>query len=245
VLDTGDAAPLLSLTPRNKHHAMSALANLSKHQGRYDLWLQIRQRYNLKWTSSTNSLQAMERFFNPEYSLDSMLQWVREAIKVLPYHMGAIIKFNCLVGLRPAEAVESVRLLNVGQNFGRHYYNPERQALEHFRFPEIFLRRTKKAYLSYLSVDNYQWIVSLGACTPSLNAIRLTCQRRRLNMSMHLCRKVFASWLHKSGIPDITIDMLSGRCPKSVLAQHYLSPDSSLHSRLLNIVDKLKSELEV
>jgi hypothetical protein len=39
-----------------------------------------------------------------------MLDWVREAIRVLPADMSSIIKFNCLTGLRPAEAVESVRL---------------------------------------------------------------------------------------------------------------------------------------
>ena len=47
----------------------------------------------------------------------------------------------------------------------QQYYNPERQALEHFRFPQIFLRQTKKAYISYLSMDNYQWIANF-ACKP-------------------------------------------------------------------------------
>jgi hypothetical protein len=48
VLDTGDASPLLTLSPRNKHHAMTALENLAKLTGRYDQFLQIRQHYNLK-----------------------------------------------------------------------------------------------------------------------------------------------------------------------------------------------------
>ena len=36
VLDTGNASVLMTLSPRNKHHAMSALANLAKYTGRYD-----------------------------------------------------------------------------------------------------------------------------------------------------------------------------------------------------------------
>lgn len=40
----------------------------------------------------------------------------------------------------------------------------EQQALEHFRFPQ-FLRATKKAYLSYLSIDNYHAIANLGCKT--------------------------------------------------------------------------------
>ncbi|MFL6484738.1 MAG: hypothetical protein ACJ70Z_08515, partial [Nitrososphaera sp.] len=34
VLDTGDASCLLTLSQRNKHHAMSALANYAKYTGR-------------------------------------------------------------------------------------------------------------------------------------------------------------------------------------------------------------------
>ena len=48
VLDTGDASPLLTLSPRNKHHAMTALANLAKFTGRYDEFMKIKQRYSLK-----------------------------------------------------------------------------------------------------------------------------------------------------------------------------------------------------
>jgi hypothetical protein len=44
ILDTGDASPLLTLSNRSKHHAMSALANYAKYTGRYDQFLQLRQR---------------------------------------------------------------------------------------------------------------------------------------------------------------------------------------------------------
>ncbi len=61
--------------------------------------------------------------------------------------MGQVIKFATLTGLRPSEAVESVRLLNnsVDLVVDQRYYNEERQCLEHFRYPTIFLRRTKTA----------------------------------------------------------------------------------------------------
>jgi hypothetical protein len=47
---------------------MSALANLAKYQGRYDQFLQLRQRYNLKW-SKGDSLQYFARFFDGELYL--------------------------------------------------------------------------------------------------------------------------------------------------------------------------------
>jgi hypothetical protein len=153
VLETGDASELAALSPANRKHALSALASLSKYQGRYE-WLRLRQRYDLKWSrgGGADSIQYFERIFNDELTFDVMLQRVKEMIQNLPVHMGNIIKFNCLTGLRPAEAVESVKLLNDKEAFAK-YYNPGRNALEHFRFPDIFLRQTKNAYISFVGPE--------------------------------------------------------------------------------------------
>jgi hypothetical protein len=112
VLDTGDASTLLTLSQRNKHHAMSALANYAKYTGRYDQFLQIRHKYNLKW-SKGGSLQYFERFFhNKELSFDMMLSKVKQMIKVLPAFMGQIVQFGVLTGLRSSEILQSVELIN-------------------------------------------------------------------------------------------------------------------------------------
>jgi hypothetical protein len=52
---------------------MVALANLAKFTGRHDVWLQLRQNYNLKWISENESLQSFEWFFNDELNYDVML----------------------------------------------------------------------------------------------------------------------------------------------------------------------------
>jgi hypothetical protein len=243
ILDTGDASPLTSLTGPQRRHAMEALTVLSKHVGCYDRWCEIRKRYSLHWTNGNESLQALERFFNPAMSLDHMIEKVKEMMRVLPATMVAVIRFTCLTGLRPSEACESVRLLNSSRSGGQ-YYDPQVQALEHFRFPDIFLRPTKKAYLSYLSLDNYQRIANLGCKNPpTLSAISSACKRRKIEISMNLCRKIFASWLNRSGIPNEHIDMLQGRVNPSVLARHYLAPSNDLKDRVLTAVDKLQKEI--
>ena len=176
-----------------------------------------------------------------------MLSKVREMMQVLPAHMAAVVRFACITGLRPTEVCESVRLLTCpGPRRPISYYNPEQQCLEHFRFPDIFLRTTKKAYISYITKESLSGI-GISDClspTPTLNAITHACSRRRIPCSMHLTRKIFASWLHKSGIPDITIDMLQGRVPKSVLAQHYVRPDATLRQRVLDAVSQLEKEIK-
>jgi intergrase/recombinase len=241
ILHTGDASPLLGLTPRNRQHALAALANLAKYQGCYDRFLQIRHRYNLKWTSGNTSLQSLQRFFNHDLTLESMLQRIKEMMRVLPTAMSAIIRFACLTGLRPSEACESVRLIKCG--LSPQYYNPEQQCLEHFRFPQ-FIRATKKCYLSYLSLSNYQWIANLGCKTPTWNAIRLTCRRRNIPMDMRLCRKIHGSWLHSHGVTAEEVDFLQGRVSPSVFGRHYLTPPQDLKDRVLLAVDKLSKQID-
>jgi hypothetical protein len=246
VLDTGDASPLSTLPGRrSKEITIVALANLAKFQGRYERFLELKKRYALKWSSS-NSTQYFERFFNVGLTLDIMLQRIRQMIAKLPVQMGQIIKFGCLVGLRASEIIDSVRLLNnVPQ--GTLYYNPERQCLEHFRFPDIFLRQTKKAYISFITLDQLSAIGILDCKTLvpiTLNAITLACRRKGVKMEMHLCRKIFASWLiNKSGIDSTTVDMLQGRCPQSVLVRHYQTPESNLSSRILDSLDRLNQAI--
>ena len=125
--------------------------------------------------------------------------------------MARIVKFACLIGLRPSEVVESVRLLNA--QCTTQYYNPERQALEHFRFPEIFLRETKKAFISFVKPEMIEPVKSLNTAVfnvPSYNAIRHACRRSGINMDMRYCRKIFASHLRNEGIQPEIVDMLQG-----------------------------------
>jgi hypothetical protein len=231
----------MSLSPRNKHHAMSALTNLAKFQGQYNRFQLLKQSYNLKWSNGQESLLSFNRFFNPCMSLESMLQQIAKMVSITPRIMGQIIKFACLTGLRPAETVESVRLINDKVTLAK-YYNPERQALEHFRFPSIFLRQTKKAYISFVTPEMLNMVRYTESSTiPTYNAIRLTCRRKGVYMDMRYCRKIFASWLHKHGVFDILIDLLQGRVGKSVLVNHYLQPGQDYRDRILEAVNELQN----
>ena len=242
VLETGDASILLSLTGAQRRHAMEALTVLSKFTGCYDKWQHIRKSYSLHWTNGNESVQALQRFFDSNLTLDSMLSKVKEMICVLPPVMAGVIRFACITGLRPTEACESVRLLKAP--CGAVYYNQEQQTLEHFRFPEIFLRPTKKAFLSYLSLDNYHYFASLGPSTPTLKAITSACHRRKIKCEFHLTRRIFASWLmRQSGIESEYIDLLQGRVKQSVLTRHYLSPSNDLKDRVLDAVSGLQKQI--
>lgn len=79
---------------------------------------------------------------------------------------------------------------------------------------------------------------------PTYNAIRLTCRRKGVHMDMRYCRKIFASWLHKTGVSDVLIDLLQGRVGKSVLVNHYIPPGQDYKDKILDSVKGIIQEIE-
>jgi intergrase/recombinase len=114
--------------------------------------------------------------------------------------------------------------------------------LEHFRYPEIFLRRTKKAYISIITDKGLELAKQSATC--GYNALRLAVKKRGLDMNMAYCRKIFATYLRNQGIEPETIDLLQGRIPKSVFVRHYFRPDFN-HERIKEAIDSLYDTLAV
>jgi intergrase/recombinase len=171
-----------------------------------------------------------------------MLDVVRKMMQVLPKVMALVVRHAVLTGLRPNEACESVRLISLSID---KYYNPQLQALEHYKFPKQFIRTTKNTFISYITLDNLQQIGVLGAKTPSLNAIRKACRHRNIAMDMSYRRKISASWLRKEGIQPEIVDLLQGRVSQSVLTRHYLVPSSSLKNQVLEALSSLQAAIEI
>jgi hypothetical protein len=96
---------------------MESLTLLAKHRGLSDRWADIRKRYSLKWSGGDNgSIQSLQRFFDESKTVDKMIQWVKQAIATLPDNTAAILRYNVLTGLRPVEALQSIRLLLLTEN---------------------------------------------------------------------------------------------------------------------------------
>lgn len=225
---------------------MEALTALSKYLGCYDEWQEIRKRYQLRWTSGDESVKSLERFFNPDLTLDNIYDRIRQMISKIPIQIANIIRFACLTGLRPTEVIQSVRLINHQETLGM-YYNQDRQTLEHFRFPDIFLRHTKKAYLSFVTPEILQLVrFEPNAKMVTYNIIRKKLNQVGLSVDLKLCRILFASYLRQSaGIQPEVVDLLQGRVSTSILTRHYLVPDNSLRRDVLTAVEKLRKKIMI
>ncbi len=81
-----------------------------------------------------------------------MIEWLRDTMDVLPVTYSNFFLFCTLTGLRASESVECIRLIKDPESF-RTYYNEDKQCLEHFRFANLFIRRTKATYISFVRKD--------------------------------------------------------------------------------------------
>jgi intergrase/recombinase len=157
---------------------------------------------------------------NNEQDYTSMIEWLKNCCSKLSSHYSNILLFNTLTGLRPDEACKAIQLIHKQED---NYLKKDLMILEHYKFPDIFIRRTKKAYISILTDSILELAKQASNC--GYNALRLAVKRKKFDMNMAYCRKIFATYLRTQGIEQETIDLLQGRAPKSVFARHYYRPE--------------------
>jgi intergrase/recombinase len=233
---------LLQLSPNKRIHVQKALSCLARFTGKTELWTQIRKTYGLTWTTGTEQLDAFTRFFSNDNSLDKMIESLKQARQVLPKAYSNILLFCALTGLRNSECIECINLIRDPEQF-KIYYNESNQCLEHFRFKELFLRKTKSAYLTICDRQLLEIVQKLDKI-PTLNGLKMALRHNCPSMQMKWCRKIHASFLHQCDVPEVIIDLVQGRVPRSVLAQHYLLPKPSFKEDVLRAVHQLKERIE-
>lgn len=224
VLYEGNAFELTTYSVGKRKHAMKALAAFSKYSGCYERWQKIRKDYQLKWTS-VDSLSGFNSILKENGDFSNMIEWIKDSINMYP-RFSNILKFNVLTGLRPAEAIESFNLF-LHPEKSNVYLSKDGKMLEHFRFPSIFLRRTKKAFISLVNEDILNLTENCQNDIINYDKIRLTFLRNDQKFYMSYCRKIFATFLRNEVVEHEIIDLLQGRIPNSIFVRHYYRPDIS------------------
>ena len=113
----------------------------------------------------------------------------------MPKPVSNILMFCTLTGLRADESFKSIELFHRDRI---NYLNDKLRILEHFKFPNIFIRRTKKAYVSLVNENILH--VAEGMEHTSYNRLKICCKKNNLEMRMSYCRKIFATHLITNGI---------------------------------------------
>jgi hypothetical protein len=101
---------------------------------------------------------------------NNMHRWCEREITTF---MGELVKFGVLVGLRPTEVVESVRLLNNPSSSisSPPYYSSHSQALGDFRFPRMFLKQAQKAFYTSFITEEQLLAIAIWVTKPQMEEV--------------------------------------------------------------------------
>jgi len=206
---------------------MQSLSALSKYTGCYEQYKQMIKAYDLKWAVNNDDV-IIARLIkysggNGNGNISDLFNWVKAVKQQIPDFI-PFMDFTLATGLRLSEAITSYRLIVELSDQGKldKYYNAERSVLEHFRFKELFIRRTKKAFMSFVSNELIE-AVRLSGLKPTKDVIERRIRRRKLKLCFSDLRELWASRAVKYlGQPEI--DFLQGRVSASVFMRNYFNP---------------------
>jgi hypothetical protein len=230
---------MLGLTDSQRHTVLKAMVNLSKFLGTYEEYKIKLKNYGIKWTSADTAFNGFLSVFSKQHN--TLPQYIRDIQPHLEPNERLFVKFLAVSGLRKNEALTSFNMiisLN-SENKLSDYYNSELSVLEHFKYPKLYIRRTKNVYISFVSRELINQICTSTPVT--YNAIHCRFARRQIKLRLKELRSYHNSYLRNNGVISELVDILSGRVPKSVFCRHYLGQDMKAFS---NIVLGIENTLE-
>jgi len=239
---------LSDLSPSRKIDAIKGLSHLTKFLGCNDEFKLLLKKYGLTWMGRSVDDLIIDRL-NARNDPEEVFQWIRDFKEARPDY-SVFMDFDAVTGLRLSEAVNSYNLiikLTAEGTLSKNYYNVKTGFLEHFHFKELFIRKSKKAFVSYVPLE---LLDAIGKLTPlkRLHTARKVLVRRHIPQRFGDVRENHASFVTQWLRPE-EIDFLHGRVTASIFMQHYYNPllVSDLRSRCSQaaqaILLKVNSEL--
>jgi hypothetical protein len=221
-------------------HAIKALIMLSKFLGTYTQFKDRLDQHGLKMYR-TNGLTAFLRILNANNK--DTLQWLNQTMPSLRDNERVFAKFLKLSGLRVTEGITSFNLCIKLASEGRlkEYYDSDLRVLCHFKFPKIFIRRSKACYITFIKPQLLEEICSSSPV--SYASIRKRLEHFNITMRFNELRDIFGTTLVNHGILEIEQNLCCGRIPVSIFIRHYWSPKlKELGFRVFKALESLSSE---
>jgi hypothetical protein len=114
--------------------------------------------------------------------------------------------------------------------------------LQHFRFPDLFLRRSKNAFVSFVNPELLSCVlgekpkIKYAALDNRLDRLHLGTKTKRL-------RNLFATRL-RTELPQELVDLMQGRISQSVFFKFYYRPLLlDVQQRTVKTIEPMKTEL--
>ncbi|MEM3459602.1 MAG: integrase [Candidatus Bathyarchaeia archaeon] len=235
-----DLSEVRDLVDSLRPNVIRALSSLAKYLGIYEDWKVLFKQYGLRWTGRSADQLIIDRLVKVK-DPDEVFEWIRK-VKAERHDLKVFMDFISITGLRLDEAVQSFNLVIQLSREGRlnEYYNEENETLEHFRFKEIFLRKSKKAFFSFVPRE---LVKQISECQPltSKHVVHKRVRMKGLPLRFADIREAHASILTRH-LTQPEIDFLHGRVSANVFMQNYFNPKliADLKDRIFKAISEIQ-----
>jgi len=249
-----DFSRIQALPKSQSSNVVKSLAALAKFTGRYREFQQLREDYAVGWGGRSKTDVFIDRMTSTENS-EEIWSWIRQVKEARP-ELADLMDLMTVSGLRFVEGVSSFNLIaeltrtgklildRDGNNYRGGYYNRELSSLEHFWFRDLFLRKTKKAFVSFVP----QTLLDQIGKAEKLNTdqVQHLVRRQDLKSRFSDIREAHATFMTKY-LKTPEIDFLHGRVTSSVFMANYFNPSliGDLKARAFQGIAEIQEKVKV
>jgi hypothetical protein len=238
-----DLSDVRDLRDSLRPNVVKALSSLAKFLGVYEEYKRLVKDYGLTWKGRSVDDLVIDRLIKVK-DPDEVFEWVREVKQRRP-DISVFMDYIAVTGLRLDEAVQSYNLMIQLKKEGKlsAYYNEANETLEHFRFKDIFIRKSKKAFISFVPKDLIAKIV-LQCPLSSKHSVQQLVKKRGLKIRFADVREAHASFLTKYLNPA-EIDFLHGRVSTNIFMANYFNPKliADLKERIFKAIADIQAKI--
>jgi len=217
-----DLSRVRDLRDSFRPNVLKALSALAKFTGCYEQYRKAMRGFGLKWGGRNASDIVIDRLTKVQ-DPGEVWAWIREVKRARP-ELTDFMDLMALTGLRLGETIESYNLIVdlTGKGKLADYYKKDLGILEHFRFKDIFIRKSKKAFISFIPEELVQRIQE-DRPLKSKFGIQKRISSQKLKLRFGDIREAHASFMTKH-LQQPEIDFIHGRVSNTVFMRNYFNP---------------------
>jgi len=239
-----DLSRVQELRDSFRPNVLKALSALAKFTGCYEQYRKAMRGFGLKWGGRNADDIVIDRFTKVKDS-GEVWTWIKEVKKARP-ELTDFMDLMALTGLRLGETIESYNLIVGLAEKGKltDYYKKDQAILEHYKFKELFIRKSKKAFISFVPEE---LIARIREDRPlkSKFGIQKRVSSQKLKLRFGDVREAHASFMTKH-LQQSEIDFIHGRVSTNVFMRNYFNPAliGDLKARALKGIQEIQEKVK-
>lgn len=225
-----------------RRNALSALSGLAKFLGVHDDFKFLVAQHGITWAGKSADdlfIERLNKITNPE----EIWMWIRSVKEERP-ELSCFLDLLAFTGLRLGEGINSYNLIIKLAKTGQLNLYFKAEKLEHFLFKDLFIRKSKKAFFSFVPEALVKAIAEQEKLKSSWG-VQQRVRKSDLPLRFSDIREAHATFMNRY-LKKEEIDVLHGRVTSSVFMQHYFNPAliGDLQARVFQGINEIQEKIK-